>query len=154
MERQNKMLGREKEIVGLKEFGKLKLVFDGDKLPFSFTYGQLYQYKGECKGWCKYPNMRRIAMSLVCESSREHSGEQVRDEEGLNLASAAVPIVKGRTIVYVEGAEYLKATGFVIVACCNEIGSYLIELRWRLAGRMSTLSCWRTQWEGMKDFDR
>jgi len=82
MERQNKMVEREEEVAGPKEFGKLKLVFDGDKLPFSHMYGQLYQYKGECKGWCQYPNMRRIAMSLVCESSREHSGELIREDEG------------------------------------------------------------------------
>ena len=93
-------------------------------------------------------------MSLVCEISREHSGELIREDEGQDIATAPVPIVKGRTIAYVEGVEYLKATGFIIVACCHEIGSYLIQLRRRLANKMAMLSSWRTQWEKLKDFDR
>ena len=40
------------------------------------------------------------------------------------------------------------------MACCHEIGSYLIQLRRRLANKMAMLSSWRTQWEKLKDFDR
>ena len=47
-------------------------------------------------------------------------------------------IKKGRTVVYSKGTRNLVATGYYVVACCEEVGIYHTEMRKRqLANRVT-----------------
>ncbi len=119
-------------------------------MPFSLMFGKPYIRLNNCPGWCRYPKVRRVAMCVMCDKSNEFGVVIHRDEEGEGVELAPIPIEKGRSVVYLEGAKHLKATGHLLVACCYEMGSYLIEMRRKQPANRITDGEWRTTWDSLK----
>jgi hypothetical protein len=82
-----------------------------------------------CNGWCRNEYHRRIAMSVVMDSSVEHDRVFIGGEAADGLPLAVTPFARGRSIVYQMRIKKLVVTGHVLVACCYEIGSFLVKLR-------------------------
>ena len=70
-------------------------------------------------------------MCVFCDKSKEFGVAIRSDEEGEGAKTAPIPIERGKSEVYLEGSKHLKATEHLLVACCYDIGSYLIEMRRR-----------------------
>ncbi len=74
----------------------------------------------------------------MMDESHEHNGVYVKGDESEKVILAEAHIKKGRTVVYSKGARNLVATGYYVVACCEEVGIYLTEMRKRqLANRVT-----------------
>ena len=121
----------EEQITCMKEFPSMALQYQGDNMPFSLMFGKQYEYLNNCPGWCRWSKARRVAMCVMCDKSNEFGMVIHNNEEGEGVLPAAIPIERGRSVVYLEGSKHLKAIGHLLVACCYEIGSYLIEMRRR-----------------------
>ena len=119
-------------------------------MPFSLMFGKPYEHLNNCPGWCRLPKARRVAMCVMCDKSNEFGMVIRNNEEGEGVLPAAIPIERGRSVVYHEGSKHLKATGHLLVACCYEIGSYLIEMRRRQPANRITDGEWRTTWDKLK----
>ena len=109
----------------------MSLQYQGDEMPLSLMFGEQFERVNNCPGWCRLPEHRRVAMCVFCDRNDEFGVVTQRYEEGEGVESALIPIEKGRSVVYLEGSKHLKATGHLLVACCYEMGSYLIEMRRR-----------------------
>ena len=74
----------------------------------------------------------------MMDESHEHNGVYVKGDESEKDLLIEAHIRKGRTVVYSKGARNLVATGYYVVACCEEVGIYLTEMRKRqLANRVT-----------------
>ena len=109
----------------------MSLQYQGDEMPLSAMFGEQFERVSNCPGWCRLPEHRRVAMCVFCDKSKEFGVVIRNDEEGEGVQAAPIPIERGRSVVYLEGSKHLKATGHLLVACCYDIGSYLIEMRRR-----------------------
>jgi hypothetical protein len=96
----------------------------------------------------------RIAMNVIMDQSCEHDGIYFGGEAGDGLELAAVPIVKGRSVTYLEGLSNLVVTGFTLIACCHNVGSFLIGLRRKYGWNYTTIGSWMTMWSRLKLGDR
>ncbi len=137
-------------IAGLKDFPSMSLQYQGDNMPFSLIFGKQYERLNNCAGWCRLPKARRVAICVMCDKSNEFGVAIRNNEEGEGVQSAPIPIERSRSVVYLEESMHLKAIENLLVACCYEIGSYLIEIRRRQLENRITDGEWRTTWDDLK----
>ena len=128
----------------------MSLQYQGDDMPLSLMFGEQYTKMNDCQGWCRLPEHRRVAMCVFCDMSKEFGVAIRSDEEGEGVQTAPIPTERGKTVVYQEGSKHLKATEHLLVACCYDIGSYLIRMRRRIPAKRITDDEWRTLWEDLK----
>jgi hypothetical protein len=94
--------------------------------------------KSICKsGWCHQFHWVSIAVGLVMDVSQHHSGWQRGKEVADKVPPGDIPNVRCRTVMYSRNIKRAISTDYVVVACCVNVGSFLVQLRREKANELS-----------------
>jgi hypothetical protein len=93
-------------------------------------------------------------MNVIMDQSCEHDGIYFGGEAGDGLPLARIPTERGRSVTYLEGLSVMVVTGYTLVACCHQVGSFLIDLRRKHGWPLATNGSWKTMWKLLKLGDR
>jgi hypothetical protein len=82
-----------------------------------------------CKGgWCHSPDWVCLAVGIVMDESEYHSGWQRGHGHEIadRLIALPIPSPQCRSVMYARDIRRVVSTDYVIVACCERVGSFLV----------------------------
>jgi hypothetical protein len=84
--------------------------------------------------------------------SQHHSGWQRGKEVADKVPPGDIPDVRCRTVMYSRNIKRVISTDYVVVACCLNVGSFLVQLRRDKANELS-LHRYSMNWGQITSYD-